>query len=247
MAHRSFGIGPRLLNLLTGTGLVASFFAALLAALIVFPSIVQASHDPLKHAKGTYPSHGFLWLDDLKGSGSGNTLWVYSDRCKSAEASTWSALRSQLSGGAAEFRGAWPGGIEFLKAACTSTADQFTDVMLDYMTASQWTAAGHGSYGGHHHVSLGDSSWCQVMGASYPCGYHISRLHINEPRFDNYASSYKVLFLTHETAHSMGFFDYCGHTSVANNDLYCPFHATWHSVDKQMLRNVIYKNSPVHW
>jgi hypothetical protein len=84
-----------------------------------------------------------------------------------------------------------------------------------------------------------------VWGVSHPCGYHISRIHINEPKFDGYSSAYKANFLVHETGHSMGFFDYCGHTSVANNGLYCAMTTGWQPVDRKMVRDVVYKNSPV--
>ena len=225
----------------------AAFLATLVVGLVLPIRPLEASHYPLKHVKGTFPSHGFLWLDDVRAAyGSDSSVWVDSDRCKSAELSAWSRIGAQLPGGAAEFRGFWPTGIDFVRAACTSTAGAFTDVMLDYMTSSQWTAAGHGAYGGHHHHTLGDSSWCQMMGARYPCGYHISRLHINEPRFDGYTTAYKVGFLLHETGHSMGFYDYCGHTSVANNGMYCSLAGNWYSVDRKMLRDVVYKNSPVY-
>jgi hypothetical protein len=231
-----------------GAALVASFLAAALSALLLFPQRVEASHQNSQHVKGTYPNVGFLWLDDIKQSrSSGGLLWVYSDRCKAAEPAAWAYLRGQLAGGAPEFRGAWPRGIEFVKSTCTSTVDQWADVMLDYMTATQWTNAGHGSYGGHHHVTMADSAWCASFGARYPCGYHVSRFHINEPRFDGYSATYKTWFFTHETSHAMGFLDYCGHTSVANNDYYCPFHPSWYSLDKKLLRDVVYKNSPVHW
>lgn len=212
--------------------------------LLVLPARTAfASHEPLKHVKGTFPSHGFIWLDHLYNAA--NELFVSSDRCKPAEASAWNTIRSQLAGGAAEFRGAWSGGITFSAYSCSGTVNNFVDILLDYMSSSQWTSAGHGSYGGHHHYSLGSSAWCGVWGVPYPCGYHISRLHINEPRFDGYSSSYKVSFLLHETGHSMGFYDYCGHTSAANNGASCALRGAWFSVDKKMLRDVVYKNSPV--
>jgi len=219
---------------------------AVIAAGLVLPSRpAEATHQPLSHVKGTFPAHGFLWLDDL--SFYPSELWVYSDRCKSAESTTWLAVKAQLSGSSSEFRGAWPGGISFYAARCTSSVDNSTDIMLDYMTATEWSAAGHGNYGGHHHYSLASSSWCASFYVTYPCGYHISRIHINEPRFDAYSSSYKVSFLLHETAHSMGFSDYCGHVSVANNGMYCPLTGSWKSVDKTMLRDWVYKNSPVFY
>jgi hypothetical protein len=220
---------------------------ALVAAIVLGTLPALASHEISQHVKGTFPNHGFLWLDDLKGSWSGDTLYVYSDRCKSSEASAWAKIGAQLAGGATEFRGAWPGGVRFSAAKCTATSDNLTDIMLDYKTSSEWYAsADHGNYGGHHHYSLADSSWCALMDARYPCGYHISRIHINEPRFDGYSFAYQVGFFLHETGHSMGFYDYCGHTSVANNGLYCALAGNWYSLDRKMLRDVIYKNSPVY-
>lgn len=230
----------------TRFGIVAGlvFLLALVSTLVLPVPAVHATHAPSRMVKGTFPYHGFLWLDDLRGNGG---VWVYSDRCKPAEASTWSRINAQLAGGRPEFRGAWPSGIELVGAKCTATADGFTDIMLDYMTSSQWTSSGHGSYGGHHHYSMGDSYWCSVMGgARYPCGYHISRLHINEPRFNNYTSTYKIYFLMHETAHSMGFYDYCGHSSVSNNGALCSLKGAWYSGDKKVLRDVVYRNSPVY-
>jgi hypothetical protein len=226
-----------------GAAATIVFLIALVSALVLPVRPVHATHEPSKMVKGTFPNHGFLWLDDTRSNGN---LFVYSDRCKSAEGSTWTRINSQLRAGTTEFRGAWPQGINFATVRCTSTVDAWTDILLDYMTSSQWTAAGHGSYGGHHHYSLGDSNWCSTMGARYPCGYHISRLHINEPRFDGYSSTYKIYFLMHETGHSMGFYDYCGHSSIANNGMYCSLTGAWLSGDKKVMRDVVYKNSPVY-
>jgi hypothetical protein len=220
------------------------FLLALVSALVLPVPAVHATHEPSRMVKGTFPNHGFLWLDDLRGNGG---VWVYSDRCKPAEASTWNRIHAQLAGGTPEFRGAWPYGIELAGVKCTATVDAFADIMLDYMTSTQWTSSGHGSYGGHHHYSMGDSNWCSAMGgARYPCGYHVSRLHINEPRFDGYTSTYKIYFLMHETGHSMGFYDYCGHSSVANNGALCSLKGAWYSGDKKVLRDVVYRNSPVY-
>lgn len=218
--------------------------AALVAGLAIPAPPSYASHQPSAHVKGTYPAHGFLWIDDLNYSPS--ELFVFSDRCKAAEASAWNKVKTGLAGGSTEFKGAWPGGITFYAYACTSTVSNGTDIMLDYMTASQWAAAGHGNYGGHHHATIAPSSWCAIWYVPYPCGYHISRVHINEPKFDAYSTTYKANFLVHETGHSMGFYDYCGHTSVANNGLYCAMTTGYVSVDRKMLRDVVYKNSPVH-
>jgi hypothetical protein len=213
-----------------------------LLAVPVRPSF--ASHEPLKHVKGTFPYHGFLWLDEL--SMYPSELFVYSDKCKSAEATAWSKVKAGLAGGLAEFKGAWPGGISFYPKACSSTVTNYTDIMLDYMSASTWVSYSHGNYGGHHHYSLATSSWCALWYVPYPCGYHISRIHINEPKFDAYSTTYKVNFLLHETGHSMGFLDYCGHTSIANNGMYCAITTGWLSIDRKMLRDVVYKNSPVY-
>lgn len=219
---------------------------ALVAGSLALPALPSwASHAPTAHVKGTFPSHGFLWLDDL--SMYPSELFVYSDRCKPAEASAWSKVKSGLAGGSAEFKGAWTGGISFYAKACSATVTNYTDIMLDYMTTSTWESYGHGNYGGHHHYSLATSSWCGIWNVPYPCGYHISRIHINEPKFDAYSSTYKVNFLLHETGHSMGFLDYCGHTSIANNGLLCSITTGWLSVDRKMLRDVVYKNSPVRY
>lgn len=219
-----------------------------IAGAMLIPIPVRASHAPLSHVKGTFPNHGFLWLDDINNrAGWDNKLFVYSDRCKPFEANTWNTLNSQLPAGSSDFRGAWPRGITFVGAACTGSVDNYTDIMLDYMTATQWSAAGHGSYGGHHHYTLGDANWCEAMGAAFRCGYHISRIHINEPRVDGYAAAYRVQFLIHETGHSMGFYDYCGHTSVANNGMSCVLRGQWYSVDRRTLRDVVYQNSPIYF
>jgi hypothetical protein len=204
-----------------------------------------ATHEPLKMVKGTFPNHGFIWLDDVSGSFT-NGLWVYSDRCKPEEATTWSKIKSQLAGGQSQFRGAWPRGIYFYAGGCTATVDQNDDIMLDYMTSSEWLNSGHGSYGGHHHYSMGSSSWCAIWGVPYPCGYHISRIHINEGRYAGYSSSYRVNFLLHETGHSMGFNDYCTEKSITNNGASCLFSGGWQAGDKKVLRDTVYKNSPVY-
>jgi hypothetical protein len=229
-----------------GRSVTAAVFGIAFAGRLVLPiGTAEAIYEPTKLVRGTFPWHGWLWLDDIR-SGS-TSLWVYSDRCKSAEPSTWSTINSQLAGGAPEFRGGWPGGIDFIRAACTSSVDIYTDIMLDYMTSSQWSSySDHGNFGGHHHWTVADSTWCQTMSARYPCGYHISRIHINEPRFDGYSSTSKIWFLMHETGHSMGFHDYCGDLSIGNNGLYCPLRGRYYSNDKKALRDVVYKNSPIY-
>ena len=218
---------------------------ALLAALVIVPSAPSfATHQNSAHAKGRFPSHGFIWLDDLNAASS--QLFVYSDKCKPAEATAWQKVRAGLAGGSAEFRGAWRSGVGFYAYACTSTVSNYTDIMLDYMNATTWSNSGHGSYGGHHHYALGSRSWCAIWSVPYPCGYHISRIHINEPRYETYSSAYKANFLVHETGHSMGFYDYCRHASVANNGKYCGMTTGWLSVDRKVLRDYIYRNSPVY-
>lgn len=213
-------------------------------SLVVNAAPSFGTHANASHAKGSFPTHGFIWLDDLTFSSS--TLFIYSDKCKSAEATAWNKVKAGLAGGSTEFKGAWPGGISFYAYACTSTVSNYTDIMLDYMTGSTWASYGHGNYGGHHHYSVASSSWCAIWGVPHPCGYHISRIHINEPKFDAYSSTYKANFLLHETGHSMGFYDYCGHTSVANNGLYCGMTTGWQPVDRKVVRDYIYKNSPVY-
>ncbi len=225
------------------TRLVA--LAVVIVAGIAIPARPSfAAHQSTQHVKGTYPNHGFLWLDNLAWENS--VLFVASDKCKTAEASAWAKVQTGLPGGATEFKGAWPYGVSFYAYTCSSTVSNITDIMLDYMTASVWASTGHGDYGGHHHYSLGSSSWCGLWYLPYPCGYHISRVHINEPRFDSYSTTYKANFLLHETGHSMGFYDYCGHTSVSNNGQLCAMTTGYLSVDRKMIRDVIYKNSPVH-
>jgi hypothetical protein len=43
----------------------------------------------------------------------------------------------------------------------------------------------------------------------------------------------------------MGFYDYCGHYSISNNGQSCNLRGLWYSGDKKVLRDVVYKNSPV--
>ncbi|MGH2786196.1 MAG: hypothetical protein ACRDJ1_13120 [Actinomycetota bacterium] len=229
----------RLRSLLVIAGIVVG-------ALLVPAAPSFGTHASASHAKGSFPSHGFLWLDDL--SFSPSQLFIYSDKCKTGEAAAWSKVKTGLAGGSSEFKGAWPGGISFYAYACSSTVTNNTDIMLDYMSASTWAAYGdHGNFGGHHHYSVASSSWCAIWSVPHPCGYHISRIHINEPKFDAYSTTYRANFLLHETGHSMGFFDYCGHVSIANNGMYCLITTGWQSVDRKVLRDYIYKNSPVYY
>jgi hypothetical protein len=238
-----------------------SFICGVVLAWILILTIspAYATHEISKQYKGTYPNHGFIWLDDLYCGGC-NFLFQSSDKCYSEETSFRNTVQTQLAGANSYplantccFGTAWKQGIiidlYYPGSTCaTTTIDSLTDIHLDYMTLTEWTNSGHANtYGGHAHAPLGTSSWCSIWYAKYPCGYHGTYVHINNSsgHWPSYSSSYRVKFLLHETGHTMGFTDYCGHVSVGNNGGSCSLSSGYQSpADRNILRSYIYKNSP---
>lgn len=140
------------------------------------------------------------------------------------------------------------GGLNITRAACDGNVLDSTDIVLDYMEPNEWTAAGHGDFGGHEHSIPAPSAWCDFWGfpkVNGRCGIHPSIIHINRARFDGYGSdTTRVNFLVHETSHSFGFFDYCGVDAITNNlgTPACTLPSGYAPLDRQELRDHIYPN-----
>lgn len=235
-----------------GRSAIAGMIVGWLFALPLQPA--SATHQPWSHVRGTFPNVGILWIDMEHAP----EVWQSSDKCKSGESTMRSTGTSQLKGyedGNTSWGPLkWPFGIDFVKysqtsTCATTTVDNYTDWHLDYESTSTWTSHGHGTtYGGATYSYNAPSSWCSFWNVPSPCGYHISRTHIWEYRYDTkYSTSYRPKFLLHESGHAMAFFDYCGHTSVSNNDFSCPISSGYQSIDRTMLDKYIYKNSPVYF
>jgi len=188
-----------------------------------------------------YPNHGWHWL-------ARNTeaqLWVSSERCHAAEQMAWDRIQNTTDGSASEFRGAWPSGLDLSQARCDGQVTRSIDIVLDYMSESEWFAAGHGNYGGHVHSSIATEAYCSYWGLSHPCGLHPSRIHIRRVRFNNYSGgdTTRRNFLIHESGHSLGFTDYCGVDAVSNyGATNCSLPSGWVSIDRQEMRDHIYPN-----
>ncbi|WP_372734318.1 hypothetical protein [Nocardioides sp.] len=207
--------------------------------------VATANHEISQHIKGSYPNVGY---QGIAGLGYGGVRFS-SDRCKPQEdnfvADFDAQLEGYLGGKPGQYGGAWPNGIRAVRdvaSPCvTSSITSSTDFHWDFMTASEWAAAGHSAgYTGHSHSDIALSSWCAARNVSYPCGYHPTRIHINEPKYAAYTKAYKTQFFLHESAHGMGFRDYCGHDSVSNNGVLCVIGDGYLPLDRNMLRWQIY-------
>jgi hypothetical protein len=169
-------------------------------------------------------------------------------------------MRATTSGSKSEFRGKWPSGIAPTETSCGSVFDYSVDIILDWMTDSEWTAAGHGDFGGHVHSYVADEQYCDYYQftkydpdgpppnggpkGNIACGLHGSRMHVKTSRYLGYSSdTTRRNFLIHELGHSYGFIDYCGDDNRVTNNTGaagCSLPAGWGSVDRQEMRDHIY-------
>lgn len=184
-------------------------------------------------------------------------VYKISDTCRTPEESTLRAnFHDQLSPSSGAFYNKWPGGYTMTRypnsSACepTNTVDELVDIRLNWEPYSTWyTSLGRGNYGGITTDVLGSSSWCAIWGDSYPCGFHISTIELNQYRFDNvYSDAYGASVLVHESGHSMGFNDYCGggtsgYESISEDDVSCTnSFGVYRSIDRKRLADTIYAN-----
>ncbi|MFT4009248.1 MAG: hypothetical protein QM655_04315 [Nocardioidaceae bacterium] len=216
----------------------------------------------MSNARGgcTFPKNGFRWLQ----ANPAVNLYRSTDRCATKQPQVHDMranFNNQLAGSAGghtdAFAYEWPTGMDMQQyptdasgdCATTGTITQVTDIHLDWKTRAQWyDDLGRGNYGGVTTSTLGTNAWCDIWGASHPCGIHISRVELNEYRFDNvYNAAYGTKVLIHESGHSMGFNDYCGggmsgYSSISEDDANCSFSSGYTNIDRARLKDEIYKN-----
>lgn len=213
----------------------------LAATIFMAQSVAYAHTLPMSPA---YPNDGYAWLarfDDVSG-----LVWLISEQCRPWELTAIDAMRNTTSGSRAEFRGAWPNGIAPNRKACSGSVENSTDIVLDYMTPTEWNNSGHGAYGGHEHSSIASVAWCDVYGhpkTNSRCGIHPSRIHLNTDRILGYSSdTVRRNHLIHEISHSFGFLDSCSVDAITNNTgaSGCTLPAGFIALDRQELRDHIY-------
>jgi hypothetical protein len=202
----------------------ALWAAVALAAIVVGLSSATASAN---HNKGTYGEHGYVWFARYDDNA---IAWISSNRCYPREDGAWERVRSSTVD-ASYTRAKWPSGIRLSTQRCDGAVDSTVDIVLEYRDNFE-TDGEHGNYGGHNHSNLASSSWCNTIGASWPCGYHISRVHLNDTRFGNsgYSNAYKERLLMHETGHSLGLGHHCESNSIMNDGLSGCNGGAWTSV-----------------
>lgn len=171
-------------------------------------------------ARGTcaFPRNGFRWLQKKPAA----NLWRSTDKCKQPQVHDMRIkFNQQLAGTGGGFSDAfateWPTGMDLTQqpqdssgdCLATGTINQNSDIHLDWKTRSQWyDDLNRDDYGAVTTSTLGSQNWCDIWDVSYPCGIHISRIELNEFRFDNhYSDAYGTKVLVHESGHSMGFND----------------------------------------
>lgn len=190
-------------------------FVTLVVAVVVGASVSMTGVGNAAHRKGTYGNHGYVWFARYNDFAVAD---VTSSYCNGRELAAYSKIQASTKG-ASYMRSRWPSGIRLRRSAthsCDYVKAREVDIALYYDPDFLRT---HGDYGGENHSDLAPSSWCSAMGASYPCGYHVSRVHLNKSRFTSsrYSNAYRERLIMHETGHSLGLAHHCSSDAIMND------------------------------
>lgn len=187
------------------TAMAALLFA--LAAVLVTPASANDRYD-------VYGKRGNVWLGTFSDAA---LTYVTSDYCNASETAAYDAVRNSTAG-TSEFSGRWPSGLRMSRYRCYASGgaqvDNNTDVVIRYSDFCQTHSCG--TFGGENHSTLATSSYCSAWGASYPCGSHVSNVHINLNKYNQTSSSGRQRLLMHETGHSQGLAHHCTSNSIMN-------------------------------
>lgn len=187
--------------------------------LMILSVILSASISSANHSPGTYPSRYFLWFSDVKGHES--SVWLSSTWCHGNEATAIDNIYSTTYDTLELPTSHYPNGFKITRAYCDGTVNYATDILMDWMSDSDWTATGHGSgYWGEAHPIQAPPEYCEFYNAPYPCGSHPYTIHLKKSAYDdpNIATWYKVHFIMHEISHTNGGPDDCGPTHALSRD-----------------------------
>jgi hypothetical protein len=184
---------------------------ALAAGVFGFPSASA------NHILATYGSRGYVWAATRV---DGFALLVTSESCNQSELTAYDNVRTSTNNASGTFGTRWPSGIRMSRqptGACTGAVNDGTDIKLDYLTATEWSATHTTNAGGENHSAQAPSSWCNMVGANFPCGTHWSTVHINNPKWVNTTAQGRRRLIMHETGHSNGLAHHCTSNSIMND------------------------------
>lgn len=189
----------------------------IIGAVSMFGLGVLSGSAVANHNKGTYGNEGYQWFaryDDFA------VADITSDYCNDREQAAYNRVLNSTAGESftSDY---WPSGIRLRKAVsspCSGTVSDVIDIDLNYQSKFSST---HGNYGGENHSSLGSTVWCASFNAPYPCGYHVSVVHLNKARWTDTSIShaYRERLLMHETGHSLGLGHHCESDAIMNDGM----------------------------
>ncbi len=89
-----------------------------------------------------------------------------------------------------------------------------------------------GNFPGENHSVLALESYCDAWDNPYKCGYHPSKVHINNDMWVSHNSNtnWQERLLMHETGHSLGLAHHCTSDSIMNDGSSGCNGAAWTSV-----------------
>lgn len=188
-------------------GIGLALLAFLLSTAVGFGAL-SGSPASGNHIYNTYGQRGYLEF----ASGVHPILWVSSTRCNPRELEAYDAIESSTAN-KAPLNSRWSQGIQMTRHGCEGEVGLNTDIKLQY------EADFPGNYGGYNVSNLASRSYCDTFGRNYPCGSHISIVHLNLSRFtsSSFSYAYRKRLIMHETGHSLGLAHHCSGDSILND------------------------------
>lgn len=162
---------------------------------------------------GVYGNHGYHWMaryDDYA------LLLIVSNNCSRTprETAAWARVINSTAG-TSQFAGKWPSGIIISTADCQASLEITDDINLVYSDFDE--THGGGNFAGENHKTLATASYCSYWDAPYPCGMHLSNVHINDDFWAGASNNSRERLLMHETGHSLRLAHHCSSDSIMND------------------------------
>lgn len=162
-----------------------------------------------------YPDHDFWWISHEANHAS--QVWTDSTDCSKEYWETQATEKTKSTTSNSPEMPDMPDGYNIRRYACDGSVAWSDGILYQYEDLATWQSHGHSYVGGVTYHFQAPSSWCSLVGATYPCGDHPVKIHINLDKWSGKTDQWKIHLLMHETGHATGLDDYCGQPSIMNN------------------------------
>lgn len=179
------------------------------------------------HVSYDYPAHNFYWISHAFNPPHSAEVWTESTDCAQQSPETDAATNIRDSTANSAEMPDMPSGYNIWRYSCDGTIGTYDDILYQYEDSATWSAHGHSNVGGVTYHYQAPSSWCTTVGASYPCGDHPVRIHINKSKWDSRTHTWRVHLLMHETGHATGLNEHCTSDAIMNNGVSTCNNGNW--------------------